>query len=325
MEEEREGWKDEGWREGWKEGWRDGQRDGQRLEGPTENAFPQSASSAAVSPPRGPRAVPALGGSWCCYGAGSSPPLAPPGLPRDFLLPSVPLWTPHPGPAPTACCCLRSRAAMPVTLPCSTSPTGEGPGVQGGPRCPGGTQVSGRDPGVWGEGTQACGRGPRHQGGPRYPGGDPDIWMGHGHGWARDPDVLSHSVLIHLGYGRGELLGRSWYRLLHPEDLGHVARQHLRLGKCPSPQLSPGSPGVSLSPFSCPSGSLGSSCPLAVLWVPAFPRVSSINLVVPWVPCCHSACPPPMSLVSHTSPGVTLSPVLHAPVDPLSPLTPCPR
>ncbi|NWS19041.1 NPAS4 protein, partial [Pachyramphus minor] len=32
-----------------------------------------------------------------------------------------------------------------------------------------------------------------------------------------------------LGYGRGELLGRSWYRLLPPEDLGHVARQHLRL------------------------------------------------------------------------------------------------
>ncbi|NXL69054.1 NPAS4 protein, partial [Chordeiles acutipennis] len=36
-----------------------------------------------------------------------------------------------------------------------------------------------------------------------------------------------------LGYGRVELLGRSWYRLLHPEDLGHVARQHLRLGQCP--------------------------------------------------------------------------------------------
>ncbi|NWZ88543.1 NPAS4 protein, partial [Poecile atricapillus] len=35
-----------------------------------------------------------------------------------------------------------------------------------------------------------------------------------------------------LGYGRAELLGRSWYRLLHPEDLGHVARQHLRLGQC---------------------------------------------------------------------------------------------
>ncbi|NXI40599.1 NPAS4 protein, partial [Galbula dea] len=32
-----------------------------------------------------------------------------------------------------------------------------------------------------------------------------------------------------LGYGRGELLGRSWYLLLHPEDLAHVARQHLRL------------------------------------------------------------------------------------------------
>ncbi|GAB0201991.1 neuronal PAS domain-containing protein 4 [Grus japonensis] len=48
---------------------------------------------------------------------------------------------------------------------------------------------------------------------------------------ARDLALLdvSDSVLIHLGYGRGELLGRSWYRLLHPEDLSHVARQHLRL------------------------------------------------------------------------------------------------
>ncbi|CAN8177805.1 unnamed protein product [Coccothraustes coccothraustes] len=48
---------------------------------------------------------------------------------------------------------------------------------------------------------------------------------------ARDLALLdvSDSVLVHLGYGRAELLGRSWYRLLHPEDLGHVARQHLRL------------------------------------------------------------------------------------------------
>ncbi|XP_058678328.1 neuronal PAS domain-containing protein 4 [Ammospiza caudacuta] len=48
---------------------------------------------------------------------------------------------------------------------------------------------------------------------------------------ARDLALLdvSDSVLAHLGYGRAELLGRSWYRLLHPEDLGHVARQHLRL------------------------------------------------------------------------------------------------
>ncbi|XP_031466327.1 neuronal PAS domain-containing protein 4 [Phasianus colchicus] len=48
---------------------------------------------------------------------------------------------------------------------------------------------------------------------------------------ARDLALLdiSDSVQIHLGYARAELLGRSWYRLLHPEDLGHVARQHLRL------------------------------------------------------------------------------------------------
>lgn len=171
---------------------------------------------------------------------------------------------------------------MPVTLPCSTSPTGEEPGVQGGPRCPGGTQVYGGTQ-VSG-GTQESGRGPKHAGGdrgirvgPRYPGGDPDIWMGHGHGWARDPDVLSHSVLIHLGYGRGELLGRSWYRLLHPEDLGHVARQHLRLGKCPSPQLSPGSPGVFLPP-DCP---LGPCVPKGVLHQPGCSLGSLLSLCPP--------------------------------------------
>lgn len=74
-------------------------------------------------------------------------------------------------------------------------------------------------------------------------------------GWMSDPDVLSGSVLVHLGYGRGELLGRSWYRLLHPEDLSHVARQHLRLGQCPQgprgvPVPSPDVPWIPQSPWS---------------------------------------------------------------------------
>ena len=59
---------------------------------------------------------------------------------------------------------------------------------------------------------------------------------------------------IHLGYPRSELLGRSWYRLLHPEDLGHVARQHLRLGEC-----TPTSYGVTPPPITpyYPTTSLG--------------------------------------------------------------------
>ncbi|KYO35860.1 neuronal PAS domain-containing protein 4 [Alligator mississippiensis] len=39
----------------------------------------------------------------------------------------------------------------------------------------------------------------------------------------------SDSVLFHLGFERAELVGRSWYGLLHPEDLGHAATQHCRL------------------------------------------------------------------------------------------------
>ncbi|NXD18635.1 NPAS4 protein, partial [Nothocercus nigrocapillus] len=44
-----------------------------------------------------------------------------------------------------------------------------------------------------------------------------------------------------LGFGAPELRGRSWYGLLHPDDLQHVATQHLRLGESPCPQ-GPGVP-----------------------------------------------------------------------------------
>ncbi|XP_055987942.1 neuronal PAS domain-containing protein 4 [Sorex fumeus] len=40
---------------------------------------------------------------------------------------------------------------------------------------------------------------------------------------------ISESVQIYLGYERTELLCKSWYGLLHPEDLGHASAQHYRL------------------------------------------------------------------------------------------------
>lgn len=41
------------------------------------------------------------------------------------------------------------------------------------------------------------------------------------------------SVLIYLGFERSELLCKSWYGLLHPEDLAHASSQHYRLCECP--------------------------------------------------------------------------------------------
>ncbi|XP_063281326.1 neuronal PAS domain-containing protein 4 isoform X1 [Prinia subflava] len=128
---------------------------------------------------------------------------------------------------------------------------------------------------------------------------------------ARDLALLdiSDSVLVHLGYGRGELLGRSWYRLLHPEDLGHVARQHLRLGQCPQ---------------SVPKVSLGCPCPLPAR--PCHPSVPSrspqecppsIALGVPLVVTSAPGCP----RCPHRSPGI-----LHGPGDaPSSLVSPCPQ
>ncbi|KAM6159215.1 neuronal PAS domain-containing protein 4 [Rhynchocyon petersi] len=40
---------------------------------------------------------------------------------------------------------------------------------------------------------------------------------------------ISESVLIYLGFERSELLCKSWYGLLHPEDLAHASAQHYRL------------------------------------------------------------------------------------------------
>lgn len=40
------------------------------------------------------------------------------------------------------------------------------------------------------------------------------------------------SVVYHLGYRREELIGQSWYTLVHPEDIGVAAALHETLGKC---------------------------------------------------------------------------------------------
>lgn len=40
------------------------------------------------------------------------------------------------------------------------------------------------------------------------------------------------SVTYHLGYHREELIGQSWYSLLHPEDTDLAATQHRAVGEC---------------------------------------------------------------------------------------------
>ncbi|NXE54945.1 NPAS4 protein, partial [Casuarius casuarius] len=42
---------------------------------------------------------------------------------------------------------------------------------------------------------------------------------------------ITESVIYHLGYRREELIGRSWYSLLHPEDTHLAAAQHRAVGK----------------------------------------------------------------------------------------------
>lgn len=38
-----------------------------------------------------------------------------------------------------------------------------------------------------------------------------------------------HSINVYLGYDVETLRTRSWYSLLHPEDLSHASAQHCRL------------------------------------------------------------------------------------------------
>ncbi|KAJ6654276.1 hypothetical protein lerEdw1_007373 [Lerista edwardsae] len=40
---------------------------------------------------------------------------------------------------------------------------------------------------------------------------------------------ISDSVMFHLGFEKHELFCKSWYSLIHPEDLGHASAQHYRL------------------------------------------------------------------------------------------------
>nr|XP_047934929.1 neuronal PAS domain-containing protein 4 isoform X1 [Anser cygnoides] len=43
---------------------------------------------------------------------------------------------------------------------------------------------------------------------------------------------VTESVIYHLGYHREELIGQSWYSLLHPEDTDLAAAQHRAVGEC---------------------------------------------------------------------------------------------
>ncbi|KAK9391242.1 neuronal PAS domain-containing protein 4 [Crotalus adamanteus] len=40
---------------------------------------------------------------------------------------------------------------------------------------------------------------------------------------------ISESVIFHLGFEKSELFCKSWYGLIHPEDLSHASAQHYRL------------------------------------------------------------------------------------------------
>ncbi|NXG61857.1 NPAS4 protein, partial [Hemiprocne comata] len=42
---------------------------------------------------------------------------------------------------------------------------------------------------------------------------------------------VTESVIYHLGYRREELIGQSWYSLLHPEDTDRAAAQHRAVGE----------------------------------------------------------------------------------------------
>ncbi|XP_069501018.1 neuronal PAS domain-containing protein 4 isoform X2 [Ambystoma mexicanum] len=48
---------------------------------------------------------------------------------------------------------------------------------------------------------------------------------------AKDMSILdvSDSVMLHLGFEKRELVCKSWYNLMHPEDLSHASAQHCRL------------------------------------------------------------------------------------------------
>lgn len=46
------------------------------------------------------------------------------------------------------------------------------------------------------------------------------------------PPFVFPSVTYHLGYYKEELIGQSWYSLLHPEDTDLAAAQHRAVGEC---------------------------------------------------------------------------------------------
>lgn len=65
---------------------------------------------------------------------------------------------------------------------------------------------------------------------PGQPGSPPFTTAGCGVQAGPTPLVLP-SAIYHLGYLREELIGQSWYSLLHPEDADVAAAQHRAVGE----------------------------------------------------------------------------------------------
>lgn len=126
-------------------------------------------------------------------------------LPRLPRSPTWPLWPSAPP---------QRIAGGTVTPAVPRSPSGHSMGLT----CPSPTRLGGehhtRHPGRMHEGIRHCSLKP---GSRLY--------------YFKHSSHHFYSLLFHLGYSAGEVIGRSWYSLLHPDDLSPCASKHKSLCK----------------------------------------------------------------------------------------------